>query len=120
MKKNLALLSAFLALPTLLLACPPSPATVVDAGDGSAPPPTATVVDSTSCAPACANLTKLGCPEGNPPAGVGAACITTCQKAQAGGFDMKPACLAAATSVAAVQACGSVACKTGANSAPQK
>lgn len=57
-------------------------------------------------ATACANLAKLGCPEG-----VDEACAATMQKAQEARLvDLKPACLAGAASVEAARSCGSVTC----------
>jgi|GEM_PF-2371693 hypothetical protein len=60
-----------------------------------------------SCPAACANLNRLGCPE----ASSVDACTTMCTKTQDAGItDLKPAQLAAAQTVADVQAVGTVAC----------
>lgn len=73
------------------------------AGKCSDPPPAPA---QTACEAACANLTILGCAEG-----INVTCVPTCQKVQDGHLtDLKPAKLAAAGSVAEVQAIGTVGC----------
>jgi hypothetical protein len=67
--------------------------------------PTPIPVDAGTITAACANLAKLGCPEG------GTSCVATIQHASSAGVtDLKPACLAAATSQDAARACGTVTC----------
>ena len=74
---------------------PPAPPAPVDAAPGPSP--------QSDCARACANLVRLGCPEGSTQ---GAGCTATCTKAQAEQLtDFKPACLAAAADVTALRAC---------------
>jgi len=87
---------------------------VTDAGpvvivDATTPPPppqeAAPAPDPTGCAAACANIAKLGCPEGN------TSCVSACAHTQDSGVtDLKPACLAAAKTVADLQKCGTVKC----------
>lgn len=80
-------------------------AAVVLLANCQATAPTPIPVDAGTVAAACANLAKLGCPEG------GASCVATIQHASSVGVtDLKPACLAAAMSQAAARACGSVTC----------
>lgn len=94
-----------LAVGFLLLAgCPPASPLVApapDAQDG-APPLALGPVGAAACAPACANLARLGCPEGQ-----NATCEATCQHMQTIA-DMAPGCLADAGSVDAALACGSL------------
>lgn len=55
----------------------------------------------------CANLAKLGCPEG-----LAANCAAVFEQAQTARMaDLKPACLTAATTQAAARGCGSVRCQ---------
>jgi hypothetical protein len=62
-----------------------------------------------SCACACSVLTVLGCPEG------ALHCVEVCNHAaDTATFDMKPACISAATTKEAVRACGTVKCEVGA------
>lgn len=73
---------------------------------GCATPPTPTPTDPSSCRDACSNLAKLGCPEG-----LSTRCETTCQKvADEGLTDLKPSCLAQATSQGEARSCGTVTC----------
>jgi hypothetical protein len=59
-----------------------------------------------TCQTACANLATLTCAEG-----IDTTCETTCQNATTQGIaDLNLPCLTSATSVAAVQACGTVNC----------
>lgn len=63
-----------------------------------------------ACGNACAQLAQLGCPEANPNPG-GEGCYAVCAKAEATKkFTLKPACLTAAKTIAAVRACGTVRC----------
>ena len=73
-----------------------------------------TIVACTPAAPApvggyagvCGHLAALGCPEGANPS-----CATLIGKVRDASLgDLKPACLLAAGTVKAVQACGTVAC----------
>lgn len=107
----------------LLLGCPPSPINPPpDANDGASPVPPTTpdagpvlFADSgppTACTLACVNLNKLGCPEGLDPN-----CVNVCNHAQGQGVtNLKPDCLANATTVAAAKACGTVTCAPAASS----
>ncbi len=61
-----------------------------------------------TCARACANLAKLGCPEATITDG-GLSCQQVCEHA-VGLFDMKPGCLVDAKSRAQVIHCGTVKC----------
>jgi hypothetical protein len=62
--------------------------------------------DTSTASAACANLARLGCYEGQD-----ASCIVMVQKAQDEKItDLKPACLASASSVGEVVACGTVTC----------
>lgn len=62
--------------------------------------------DGGSCAAACETLRGLGCPEGRAPN-----CVEVCNHAEATRLtELHPGCLTAATSKAAVRACGGVAC----------
>jgi hypothetical protein len=66
----------------------------------------ANVLPSGDCQTACANLDRLGCPEGKDPL-----CASTCVKVQSQGLtDVHPECLAAAASPEAARACGTVTC----------
>ena len=77
--------------------------------DGGAPPIALVEAGAGDCASACANLSALGCPEGNPSGGK--SCAETCEHTQSTHLtDLKPACLSAARTVADARACGSVAC----------
>ena len=83
--------------------CTPSPGGTPPAVSTSASVPPADPVTA-----ACANLARLGCPEGK-----AAACVATMGHAQAANITpVNPACLAAASSPAAARACGFVACAT--------
>jgi hypothetical protein len=65
---------------------------------------------ASACSRACAKLKAVGCPEAEQIDG-GLACVDLCDKAEASGkFTLKPECVAAAASVEAVRACGSVRC----------
>ena len=57
-----------------------------------------------TCAVACANVIRFGCPEGP-------SCLTTCTKTQGKVVDLKLACLATAKTKASLQACKTVTCK---------
>lgn len=60
---------------------------------------------------ACANLLRLGCPEGSPSA-KGDPCVVVIQRSRAELLlDFKPKCLAEAGNVSAVRECGTVRCK---------
>jgi hypothetical protein len=63
---------------------------------------------SSTCARACSNLSRLGCPESRKPAG-GRTCVQTC-KAIEGVSSYSPACVAASADVAAVRKCPAVRC----------
>jgi len=77
-----------------LEACPPAPVTIPDSGD-------------TSPAGVCAHLAALTCAEGQAPN-----CAAVFAHAQDSGLtDLKPACLASATTKEAARKCGSVQCK---------
>lgn len=120
--------------------CPPHPLPVAPdgsqdaSGDVQAPEPPADAVDAStglqdaatdalddpdgnvdaaryaSCAKACANLGKLGCPEAATVDG-GDSCYAVCAHAVTSHkFDFKAACLTAAKSAAEAKACGSVRC----------
>lgn len=127
-----------LALSCLLayacVGCPPRPQPVPVAPDGSqdasvdvgAPNSTDAALDASmgvldagedldaarypACAKACINLGALGCPEARAVDG-GQSCYAVCAHAEeTHKFDLKPACLAAAKSIAEAKACGSVRC----------
>lgn len=69
----------------------------------------APTVNGTDCAAACANLVRLGCPEGHPSGG--RTCLEVCNHTQSTHLtDLHTACLAAAKSVTEVKACKSVTC----------
>jgi hypothetical protein len=75
------------------------------------PPPSrdASPEPPADCAEACANLERLGCPEGRPASG--ANCVDVCDHAESTGvFSMRMACVASARSVGEVRACGTVRC----------
>jgi hypothetical protein len=79
---------------------PPGPA-VADAGVVDVP------VASSPCERACANLAFLKCPEG-----LDTACVQVCTRTQGSGItDLKPECLAKATSQYEAEVCGSVRCR---------
>ncbi|MCL2726675.1 MAG: hypothetical protein FWD69_19825 [Polyangiaceae bacterium] len=85
-----------------LLACQPAPKQPVqDAGDASVE------LDAASPAvKACANLRRLGCAEGNDDS-----CVVTIEHVQSARItDLRPDCLAAATTKAEARACKSVQC----------
>ena len=78
----------------------PTPAPVPTVAPDAAPPPASGYVA------VCQHLGALGCPEGANPS-----CATLIGKVQDASLgDLKPACLLAAGTVKAVQACGTVAC----------
>jgi len=90
--------------------CPPCPC--ADAAPAPTPAPVPTVAPDAAPAPVggyavvCGHLAALGCPEGANPS-----CATLIGKVQDASLgDLKPACLLAAGTVKAVQACGTVAC----------
>lgn len=60
--------------------------------------------DASSCAAACANLTRLGCEEGQPLED-GTTCVEFCEKTSAAGHDLNPACLAKIELCTYVDAC---------------
>jgi hypothetical protein len=65
----------------------------VDAGGGAS-----------DCERACANLQRLGCPEGNP--GGGDSCMAQCQDIEASGIaTVRPACQATITSCDQIDRC---------------
>ncbi len=79
----------------------PTPAPVPTVAPDAAPPPASGYVA------VCQHLGALGCPEGANPS-----CATLIGKVQDASLgDLKPACLLAAQTVAAVQSCGTVACQ---------
>jgi len=68
--------------------------------------PSAIPVTAATITAACANLAKLGCPEG------GSSCAATIEHVSSVGVtDLKPACLATATSQEDARACGTVTCE---------
>ena len=88
---------------SLVAACAPSPNAPLPASSGSGH------VDP--CVAACANLAALGCSEGTAVDASGSrVCEATCRK---GGqlTDLRPTCLASATSKSGARACGTVVCK---------
>lgn len=88
--------------------CPQRPPTTDDGGAPDAPAEPDGV--ERACGNACAQLAQLGCPEANPNPG-GEGCYTVCAKAEASRkFTLKPGCLSAAKTIAAVRACGTVRC----------
>lgn len=92
-----------------LVACTPEPKPPTVEVDAS----TVVVVDAapSACASACANLRRLGCPEGETADG-GKSCVDLCDQLQASGkFDMKPACVAAAQTREELAACKTARCK---------
>lgn len=93
-------ITALLALLVGLVACSAQPTSPV------APVPTAP--RAPSCAAACANLERLGCPEARPTKG-GLACVTICERASQI-QDMRLACVVAASSFTALRACETVRC----------
>jgi len=97
-----------LALLSFTMACPTatSPQRDADAMKTATP---------SLCAQACSCMNSLSCPEANPPDS-GDNCETVCNHTiDSGVFDMKPACLAAAQTLADLQACGTVKCAVGAS-----
>jgi hypothetical protein len=63
-------------------------------------------LDPSGCPAACASLRDLGCPEGQPSA-AGTSCEDICARTESSGmFDLHPACVAGARSVADARACG--------------
>jgi hypothetical protein len=93
-----------------LTACAACPSTTTN------PPPVA-VADaslpaegSDVCAQACGVLRAVQCPEGLTLDG-GQSCEEVCRHAQQGAFDIKPACIALATTATQVKGCG-VKCAT--------
>lgn len=107
----------FFGFALALSACPQAPLTPLGDADADVVVTTvaeAGVVDSApvasdQCAQACANLRKLGCPEGSSVDG-GDSCERVCGVTYVGVFNIKPACVASASSVAGVRACGTVRC----------
>lgn len=59
------------------------------------------------CRLACESLAKVGCPESHP---AGRSCASVCAAAQAGGRDLKPWCIANASTPDQMRACGTVRC----------
>ena len=57
-----------------------------------------------TCAVACANVRRFGCPEGP-------SCLATCGATQGKVVDLRLACLAKAKTKQALVACGTIACK---------
>jgi hypothetical protein len=92
---------------------PPEPDVVVvppDTHDAApAPAQDASLPDAgplDPCQAACLNLKALGCLSSDVPT-----CTDVCRRVQDAGLtDLKPACLAAATSKAGARGCGSVRC----------
>jgi hypothetical protein len=89
-----------------MVACIPAPsppvvqvdASITDASIGSV------------CSTACANLKRIGCPEGDTPDG-GKSCVSICEAAEASGkFNLQPACVSVAKTKDDVRACKSVRC----------
>jgi hypothetical protein len=73
------------------------------------PPPVDAGLGSVACLEACANLRRLGCPEGSEDAGAG--CSSICNHTVAtNAFTLNPICIASAKDVAGVRACGTVKC----------
>ena len=110
----------FTIFPIVMFGCPSTPpAPPIEPADVT----TATVVEDAApdvvdiankatdfCPAACANLIKLGCPEGLEDAGQG--CTSVCEHTQSSKlFNMKASCLAAAKTKTEVKACGSVTCQ---------
>ena len=64
-----------------------------------------------ACAGACSMLVKHGCPDGKYVRGQDS-CYTVCKRAEEtkGKVDFKPACIARATSLAALKACNTYRC----------
>jgi hypothetical protein len=62
------------------------------------------------CYVACENLARpdIDCPEAKP---AGRTCPSVCAAAELAGFSLRPRCVAAAGSVLAVRACGTVRCR---------
>lgn len=95
--------------------CPSCPCADAAPAPAPTPAPVPTVAPDATPAPApvgyaavCQHLAKLGCPEGQSPR-----CPILIGKVQDASLgDLKPACLMAATTQQAVQACGSVVCQT--------
>lgn len=84
---------------TLMAGCPlPDPHPPTPSADGG----DELDASRTSCASACENLHRLGCPIAN--------CEQSCAKAQGSLTDLHPACLSRADSKEAARACGSVRC----------
>ncbi len=126
--KSIALLALFAVV--CLVGCPtPTPVNPgPDAADAVAPPqpiPSApdasqSIVDAapmpvaeaggSACQLACANLRSFGCKEGDPTGKGDGECEKVCDHTSTGAFSIKPDCLAAAKSAAAVRACGTVRC----------
>ncbi len=96
----------FLFIVVAGLACihPTPPIPVVPDQPDAAVEPDAPV---SACASACANLGRLGCPEG-----LEGNCTTVCERAQATKLtDLKPECLAGAGTPGEARACGTVRCR---------
>lgn len=73
-------------------------------------PYTSVVVDAT-CESHCANLRKIGCPEGLP-SKRGTSCETICERMlKTKASDPHVACVTRATDIMSVRACGSVDCE---------
>lgn len=80
------------------------------AGSPSSPPDEVDTRPSAICTRACDNLHALGCPEAAP-VDAGLTCYQVCARARANThIDLKPECLAAAPTRAAVRSCGTVRC----------
>lgn len=94
----------------LMGGCPtPAPKPpIVDASDAALED---AVVRNPSCASACEQLAKLGCPEGRTLDG-GKSCLHVCEDAEASGkFSLKPACVIGAQTIEQLRLCGTVRCQ---------
>ncbi len=99
------------ASPLVKKACPTCPCQVDAASPTPAPKvDAAPAPPTTGYAAVCQHLALLGCQEGQNPN-----CANLIGKVQDAALgDLKPACLSAATSVAAIRACGTVTCTSAA------
>jgi hypothetical protein len=92
-----------------LTACAACPSSTPNPPPTTVPEASVALEGSDVCAHACDVLRAAQCPEGFTVDG-GESCEVVCRHAQQGAFDIKPACIAAATNAAQVQSCGTVRC----------
>lgn len=101
--------SLLVALGALLVSCAPLLVSCASSHTSPAPPaPTSQRPGGATCAAACANLERLGCPEARRSAN-GLTCVTICERASEL-QDMRLSCVAGAPSFTALLACETVRC----------